>query len=52
MAVLADHVTRRVSIAVFGIVVGALVEECLEDLRVAADAGHVQRCPQILGFAV
>ena len=44
--------TWRVSITVLCIVIGALVEESLEDLRVSADASHMERRSQVLRLAV
>ena len=52
MTILADHMTRRVSIAVFCIIVSTLVQQGLEDLRVATDACNVEWCTQVLGLAV
>ena len=52
MTVLTNHMTWRVSITVLCIVIGALVEESLEDLRVSADASHMERRSQVLRLAV
>lgn len=52
MAILADHVTRSVSITIFGIVVGALAQKGLEDRSVTSDTGNVKRCAHVFGFAV
>ena len=52
MTVLADHMARRVSIAVFRIVVGTLNEQGLKNLSIATDASNVQRRPQVLGLAI
>ena len=52
MTVLADHVTRSVAIAVFGIIVCALVQQGREDLGIATSAGNMERCAQVLGLAV
>lgn len=52
MAILANHVAGRVSVAIFGVIVGALIEESLQDLGIASDARHVQGGSQVLGLAV
>lgn len=52
VAILADHVAGSVSIAVFCIVVCALVEQCLQNWRVTADAGYMEGCAQVFGLAV
>ena len=52
MTVLTNHMTWRVSITVLCIVIGTLVEECLEDLRVAPDACNMERRSQVLRLAV
>ena len=52
VTVLADHVTRRVSIAILSVIVSLLIEKSLENLSIATDACNVQRCAQILGLAV
>ena len=44
--------TWRVSITILCIVIGTLVEECLEDLRVAANACDMERRSQVLGLTV
>ena len=44
--------TWRVSITILCIVIGTLVEECLEDLRVAANACDMEGRSQVLGLTV
>jgi len=41
VAVLTDHMTRRVVITVLSIIVGPLVKERLEHLSIATNAGDV-----------
>ena len=52
MAVLADHVAGSVTVVVTCIIVSALLEQGLQHLAITADAGHMERCAQILGLAV
>ena len=52
MAILADHVAGSVAVAVFRVKVGSLIQKCLQDGSITANAGNVERSAQILGLAV
>lgn len=52
VAVLADHMTGCVAIAVLCVVICALNQQCLEHLSIATNTGNMEWCTQVLGLAV
>ena len=52
MAILTDHVAGSVAVAVFRVKVSSLVQKCLQDGSITADASNVERRSQIFGLAV
>ena len=52
MAILADHVAGGVAVAVFCVKVSSLIQKCLKDGSITANASNVERRAQILGLAV
>lgn len=52
MAILADHVAGSVAVAVFRVKVSSLIQKCLQNGSVTANASNVERRAQILCLTV